>query len=1048
MTSTLETGTLTDLASSSVSDDMSPELAARIGYVGFGKGGRFSLRRLTEPYSVLPYVVLVGLAGMVQLEGTALGVLSPDIQKTFSLSAAGIGLLTSVGLVLSLVLDIPVGYLGDRVRRMRMASFGLLIFVVFSMMTGLAGVLGSLPLLYLLRMGASVGGGFISTQNSLAADYWPPNIRAKMYFAIQGATTALSVIGPALVGLISLWFHWEVPFLILSLPGLGFAYLGFRLFEPIRGFHERRMLGADDETATIEDDPPGFSETFRILLAQPTSRRVYFSLPFLTAGTIGLLSFVNLVWSHVYHLSASQRGFIGSALAPGGILGLLFGVTILGRIMARNPGAAMRLVAAVICGSGVLLLGFAFAPNVPVAAFFLFVNGAALALVLPGVYGVISLAVPPRMRTLGFATGSLWLLPGFIVLPLAGVVADKFGYRVGMAAFVPILAVGAFILQSAGGTLNADVDKVRVATLARAEARKLRNSGEAKLLLVRGLDAGYDGVQVLFGIDFEVGDGELVALLGTNGSGKSTLLKAVSGLLLPTGGAVLFDGDDITSADPRRIVQMGVSHMPGGRGIFPTLTVEENLRVAAWLYRKDPEYLKEANESVLGYFPILKDRWDTPAGSLSGGEQQMLSLAQAFLSRPRLLMIDELSLGLAPTIVERLLEIVRAIHANGSTIILVEQSVNIALRLAEKAFFLEKGEVRFSGPTSELLQRDDVLRAVYLHGTAKGLSDESAEDAAKAAAQAKRRVQELAQAPVVMDARGLTKRYGGVTAVQGVDLELHQGEVVGLMGPNGAGKTTLFDLLSGHTPSNGGSVRLLGEDVTSLAAFERARKGLGRSFQDARLFPGLTVAETIGLALADRIGAPGALHAMLNLYDVKYGEAAISKAVEEVIELLNLGPFRDKFTSELSTGSRRLVELAVMVAERPKVLMLDEPSAGIAQRETEALGPVLRQVQRHLDCSILIIEHDMPLMRSLADRLIAMDTGQVVVGGEPDTVLSDPRVVASYLGTATLEGLEEPNAPAVVETNGHAKPAAAKRATKAKTTTKAPARRTPAGSRS
>ena len=1023
MVSTLERDSSADVLSTPLPDDISPELAAKIGYVGYTSRRRWSLRRLTEPYSVLPYVVIVGLAGMVLLEGTAFTVLGPDIQKTFRLSAAGIALVGSISMVLALVLDIPVGYLGDRVRRMRLASIGLLIFVVFSMMTGLAGVLGSLSLLYLLRVGASVGGGFISTQNSLAADYWPVNIRSKMYFAIQGATTTLSVIGPALVGVISLKFPWEVPFLILSLPGLVFAYLGFRLFEPIRGIHERRMLGADEETAQIEDDPPGFTETFRILLAQPTARRVYFSLPFLTAGTLGLLSFVNLVWAHVFHLSASSRGFIGSALAPGGILGLLFGVTVLGRIMARNPGAAMRLVAAVIGGSGVLLLGFAFAPSVPVAAFFLFLNGACLALVLPGVYGVISLAVPPRMRTLGFATGSLWLLPGFIVLPLAGVVADKFGYRVGMAAFVPILAIGAVILQSAGRTLNADADKVRVATLARAEARKSRLEGNAKLLLVRGLDAGYDGVQVLFGIDFEVGDGELVALLGTNGSGKSTLLKAVSGLLLPTGGAVLFDGDDITSADPRRIVQMGVSHMPGGRGIFPTLTVEENLRVAAWLYRKDPEYLKEANEAVLGYFPILKDRWDTPAGSLSGGEQQMLSLAQAFLSRPRLLMIDELSLGLAPTVVERLLEIVRAIHANGSTIILVEQSVNIALRLAEKAFFLEKGEVRFSGPTSELLQRDDVLRAVYLHGTAKGLAEESAEDAAKTAAQAKRRVAQLAQAPVVMDARGLTKRYGGVTAVQGVDLELHQGEVVGLMGPNGAGKTTLFDLLSGHSPSNGGTVRLLGEDVTALPAFARARKGLGRSFQDARLFPGLTVHETIGLALADRIGAPGAMHALLSLHDVKYGEAAIGKAVEEVIELLNLGPFRDKFTSELSTGSRRLVELAVMVAERPKVLMLDEPSAGIAQRETEALGPVLRQVQRHLDCSILIIEHDMPLMRSLADRLIAMDTGQVVVGGEPDTVLSDPRVVASYLGTATLEGLDEPNAPSAA-TNGQGKPAA------------------------
>ncbi|HET6795153.1 MAG TPA: MFS transporter, partial [Acidimicrobiales bacterium] len=684
---------------------------------------------------------------------------------------------------------------------------------------------------------------------------------------------------------------------------------------------------------------------------------------------------------------------------------LAVGYVVVTKLMARDPGRALRLVGLTTAVSGLFLLGFALAPNVWVAFSFQFINGMVSSTILPGIYAIISLAVPPRMRTLGFATGSIWFLPGVAILPIVGSIGDHYGIRVAMAAFVPVFVIGALIMGSAGSFLNGDIEKVRVASLARAEARLARAKGQAKLLLVRHLDAGYDGVQVLFDVDFEVADGELIALLGTNGSGKSTLLKAVSGILVPTAGAVLFDGNDITSADPRRIVQLGVSHMPGGRGIFPTLSVEENLKVAAWLYRKDRDYLNEATEHVLGYFPILRDRWETPAGSLSGGEQQMLSLAQAFLSRPRLLMIDELSLGLAPTVVERLLEIVREIHANGSTVILVEQSVNIALRLAERATFLEKGEVRFSGRTSELLEKDDVLRAVYLHGTAKGLGDGADAEGAdtRTPAQTKRRLAALAQAPVVLSCRGLTKRYGGVTAVDGVDLDLHQGEVVGLMGPNGAGKTTLFDLLSGHTPSNGGRTEMLGEDITALPAHMRARRGLGRSFQDARLFPGLTVRETIAVAVADRVNAPGALHAVFGLADVKDAELAMDEQVEEVIELLNLGPFRDKFTSELSTGSRRLVELALMVAERPQVLLLDEPSAGIAQREAEALGPVLRQVQRHLGCSILIIEHDMPLMRNLADRLVAMDTGRVVVDGDPETVLSDPRVVASYLGSATLD---------------------------------------------
>jgi branched-chain amino acid transport system ATP-binding protein len=163
-------------------------------------------------------------------------------------------------------------------------------------------------------------------------------------------------------------------------------------------------------------------------------------------------------------------------------------------------------------------------------------------------------------------------------------------------------------------------------------------------------------------------------------------------------------------------VSQGIVFMPGGKGVFPTLTVAENLTVAGWLFRRDPAYLNGAVAQVLEYFPVLRERWDQKAGNLSGGEQQMLTLAQAFIARPKLLMIDELTLGLAPVIVERLLEIVRAIHANGTTIVLVEQSVNIAITLAQRAVFMEKGEVRFDGPTAELLDRPDILRAVFLRG--------------------------------------------------------------------------------------------------------------------------------------------------------------------------------------------------------------------------------------------------------------------------------------------------------------------------------------------
>src|SRR5699024_7529280 len=181
-------------------------------------------------------------------------------------------------------------------------------------------------------------------------------------------------------------------------------------------------------------------------------------------------------------------------------------------------------------------------------------------------------------------------------------------------------------------------------------------------------------VRVLFGVDLDVDEGELIALLGTNGAGKSTLLKAISGVAIADRGAVVFDGVDITHAPPNEIAPRGVAMIPGGQGTFGSLTVEENLRAAGWMLRRDRAERRAAVEEVLDLFPVLRRRLGDPAADLSGGQQQMLGLAMAFLTRPRLLMIDELSLGLAPAVVEQLLDVVRDLRDRGTTIILVEQS--------------------------------------------------------------------------------------------------------------------------------------------------------------------------------------------------------------------------------------------------------------------------------------------------------------------------------------------------------------------------------------
>jgi branched-chain amino acid transport system ATP-binding protein len=188
-------------------------------------------------------------------------------------------------------------------------------------------------------------------------------------------------------------------------------------------------------------------------------------------------------------------------------------------------------------------------------------------------------------------------------------------------------------------------------------------------------------------------------------------------------------------------------------------------------------------------------------------------------------------------------------------------------------------------------------------------------------------------------------------------------------------------------------------DVTRSPAQLRAALGLGRSFQDGRLFPALTVRETIAVALECTVDVKDPLAAALHLPAVVDSEAKVEDRVEELIELMGLGAFRDKFVHELSTGSRRIVDLACILGHQPTVLLLDEPSSGIAQREAEALGPLLLRIRESLGASILIIEHDLPLLTSVADRLIAMDLGEVIAQGDPDDVVNDPHVVASYLGT-------------------------------------------------
>jgi branched-chain amino acid transport system ATP-binding protein len=1004
------------------------ERAVAAGTARPDAGGR---PRLGWPRPVLPLVVVTGLGAALQMSAWAFTLSLPDIQDAYHLGLSALVLLSAQYLQLGLTFDVPLAVAANRLGRMPVNLAAGAFFAGCTALLWLCGVVPNEVLLYLAAIGVVAGGGALtSTQNGLIADRYPAEARPRAIFAQRAAIALGLTLTPSLVAGLDFFFSWQTPFLVLAAVALGFVVLG--LCTGADGRWRRRTTPDRDVPApeaaapAPRDEPVSFPETARVVLTTPSLKYLYYALPFLAGTVIGIGSYANLFYVNVMHQDASSRAIIFALTALGALVGLLAGFVVVPRLIAGDPSRAAGAITLGALGCALCTALLALSPDLAWAVVVHVAYAAVSAAVVAGIYSLLSVTLPSRMRTLGFALSTVWLGFGVVVVApgglvgssLAAVIAGTWGFRAALWLFVPLYLVGAALLRTSQRFLSADVDKLRVLEAADEAVRQARSAGDTKLLMVRALDAGYDGVQVLFGIDLAVEDGEMVALLGTNGAGKSTLLRAISGLTVPTAGEVLFDGRAVTTYQASRVVATGIVQVPGGRGIFPGLTVAESLRLAGWRDQKSPERVERATEEMLGRFPALRSRWHTPAGSLSGGEQQMLSLAMAFIAEPRLLLIDELSIGLSPIVIESLLSIVQEINRRGTAVILVEQSVNLALRLADRAIFMEKGRVVFSGPTSELVERTDIVRAVLLgepgggavpaagHAPAAAApaptATASAPDAASAPAAAS--APTAASAPMAVgrpDAlavRGLTKRFGGLLAVDGVDLTLVEGEILGLIGPNGAGKTTLFELISGQLRADAGVVTMAGVDISRWPAHRRAAFGLGRSFQAARLWPGLTVHESVALALSGRTRTPGALASLLCLPTVGRAERRLSREADEVLERVGLGAFADQLTTDLSTGTRRLLELAVIMAMGPNVVLLDEPSAGLAQAETAALGPVLLDTKEQLGCSMLLIEHDMGLARSLSDRMAALDAGALVTVGSPEDVLAHPQVVESYLG--------------------------------------------------
>ena len=916
--------------------------------------------------SLFPLGVLFAIELLDQATQSAFNVLTPNIRDAFHLTNAGILLIVAIAGASALACTLPIAVLADRTNRVRIALVGALVGAAFSIGLGVAqGVVVATIMLVGISMGQAV---IFPTHNSLLADYYPVPARPRIYSAHRSGISIGAIVGVLLGAGLAAAFSWRAPFFFFAVPIVLVIIVGLRLREPPRGRHEQlelseQMIASErGEPAPLGDaapasapspdavdlpveKAPSLGEAWRTVWKISVLRRIFIALPFLAAAIAGFTSLASLQYQETFHLDAVERAYLIAPIQLFDLAGLAVGAVIATRLARRDIGLVFRMLAvASLVAAGFAVL-FALAPNVPLA----FIGNAgidfSLAIVGPGVLASLSLAIPSRVRSVGFSIGALFVLPGFLVLPIIGAVGDAVGFRYGLLILVPIFVIGGLIVASAGGLVARDVQDVWTSMRIRTQMLLDRHAGRLPLLAVRELSVGYDGVVVLADVAIEIGEGEIVAVVGTNGAGKSTLLRAIGGVVEADHGAIVFDGRDITHLPPDEIARLGVAQVPGGEGIFPNLRVEDNLRVAAWQGRRRGEHDADMIDEALTTFPTLASRREERAANLSGGQQQMLALAMATITRPKLFLIDELSLGLSPLVVEQLLRAIESMRQSGTAILLVEQSMNVAVAVADHVYVMETGVVRFSGTADELAAHPELLWSVYVQKASEALGSPAQGPAAAGGG-----------GGTQLQVRGLSLSFGGNNALNDVSLRADHGEIVGIIGPNGAGKTTLFDVVSGFLHPDSGRVELGGVDVTDHSASARARLGLGRSFQDSRLFSGLTVRDAVAVSLERFTDVSDPFNAMLRLPLQVRTEAAVMERVDELLDLFGLDRYAENLVSELSTGSRRLVDLAAVVAHQPSVVLLDEPSSGVAQREVEAMVGLLRNVRDRSHATMLVVE--------------------------------------------------------------------------------------------
>ena len=690
---------------------------------GTGEGKPPPLMGILRTGGFAPLVLLTAGAIVPATFGNGINLVGNNLEKSFHLHDAGLGAVVFVVSVAQLLWAVPLALWADRGSRKVVAAVALLVFAVVAPLMALSPNVWWFTFLYLI---ASVGSAVnLTVHNSYLADAYPNEGRSRIFSWHYLSDPIAQTVGILVFGYIVAYtnnWRWG---LMVAAAGIPISLLLFTLPEPDKGTNESsHILKASGMDAQSQQE-----QAPRVLLGSAVTRLLRIRSLYYELVAVAVLGFVsissslfgNLYFVRVWHQNTTQRSDIYSIIGLAAFLGLPVAYTVGDRLFRRAPQAPLVLAGICITVYGTLFTISLYMPRLWLVVAFQLLANAAVAPIAIAIFQTLAATAPPEMRTICFAMFGVYaaVFGGFAGGIVLGAISDATNVTTALTFIGPVCAVGGALLAVGSRFVRRDITLVIEDVLERyAEGRRRNSGGAIPALQVHDLDFSYGTQQVLFDVNVEVAEGEIVALLGTNGAGKSTLLRAVSGLDHPHRGVIRIFGVNCTYLEPEQIIDRGAALLVGGKMTFAGLTVRDNLRIGEHSLRRDGSRAKRALDEAIGLFPELEDRLEQPAGTLSGGEQQMLALARVMMTKPRLLMIDELALGLAPMTVERLLEIVRAVNASGATVILVEQSVNRAMSLARHAFFLERGEVRFDGPTEQLLERHDLLRPVFLAGPA------------------------------------------------------------------------------------------------------------------------------------------------------------------------------------------------------------------------------------------------------------------------------------------------------------------------------------------